>query len=252
VRRRRRWPARGIGAACMLVASLLGDTPVLDNVYNMQQTVILITFKPGALRQSWVGLCAAESPQRSIEQASAEIRLDPVLLQHYAGWDWSQAYYERLAHPMRAHVAYRVDHGPVTWTAAPVTLRAGEVLLCVDPLRCIRQHCCNEVRVQPQRPTLPPAQEPPASYFEPPALPIPPDFEQFPPDTPVQWTGPPLVGDRPPDYWYWVFVPPGRGVPPVIMPPVAPVPVPESGTVWLVGIGLVALAAWRILNAARL
>ncbi len=194
----------------------------------------------------WVGLCATEEPQRSIEAARQEIKSTPHLATFFAEWPLEQLYYRRITEPMRAYVAYQRGARPIAWTRKLAQLRVGETLLCVNQDRCMRQHCCNAVSWLPQLPMLPPENEPPAEWLQPPD--VPPTVDEFPPDVPSKHAGPPpLIGDRPPEYWRSIFLPPAG--PEIIVPPAVIVPEPET---WImVGSGVVLMVVLRIKRKKR-
>lgn len=215
----------------ILLLAGVGSDPKMPTpeIHSDEPLPVITSLRP------WVGLCAAEVPQRTIAQASKEIETTPSLALFFIGWPWEKAYYRRVDVTTRAYVSYQRGSHPIAWTRKPIDLKIGETLLCVDENRCIRQHCCNAVAWLPQQPVLPPDDEPPIAWMAPPD--VPPSVDELPPDSPHQHTGPPLIGDRPPEYWRWVFVPPGGH----LVPPVTPVP--EPGAWLMVGSGLILLSA---------
>lgn len=83
----------------------------------------------------------------SVEELKAAIDKDPVVAEHYAGFDLGRARVERLEVPKLAHVSYRI--GPkVFWTRRPVVVPAGETVL-TDGQRVARTRCGNQLASQP-------------------------------------------------------------------------------------------------------
>jgi len=83
----------------------------------------------------------------SVEELKAAIEKDPVVAEHYAGFDLARARVERLEVPKLVHVSYRM--GPdVFWTRRPVLVPAGETVL-TDGQRVARTRCGNQLASQP-------------------------------------------------------------------------------------------------------
>ena len=101
------------------------------------------------------------SPQ---ELREAVLR-DPVVAQHYAGFDLRNARRITLDAPQVAYVSYRVGNN-VFWTKKKLTLAKGEAVI-TDGRTIARARCGNRVSVSPVRPNLP--GEPSAEDFEAPA-----------------------------------------------------------------------------------
>ncbi len=168
---------------------------------------------------------------------------DPVARAHYAGIHAERLWAERANEPMLAYVSYRKDDS-VHWTAQPVRIAKGEIIL-TDGTNRIRGRCGNRIELKKPAP-LPaavsaPEVPPPDIVFETPLPPLIPPIivsplpplqivEKHPSPPPVPPPVPPLCvgsGCTPPP----TPVCTGAGCPP-------PSPVPEPGTLLLVGTGL--------------
>jgi uncharacterized membrane protein YgcG len=79
----------------------------------------------------------------SVTELQKAIATDPVVADHYKGFDLSKARVERLATPRVAHVSYRVGDR-VYWTRKPLVLPAGERVI-TDGTRVARTRCANQV-----------------------------------------------------------------------------------------------------------
>jgi hypothetical protein len=168
---------------------------------------------------------------------------DPVARAHYAGIHAERLWAERANEPMLAYVSYRKDDS-VHWTSQPVRIAKGEIIL-TDGTNRIRGRCGNRIELKRPAP-LPaaasiPEVPPPDIVFEAPLPPLIPPIivsplpplqivEKHPSPPPVPPPVPPLCvgsGCTPPP----MPVCTGGGCPP-------PSPVPEPGTLLLVGTGL--------------
>jgi hypothetical protein len=83
----------------------------------------------------------------SVEELKAAIDKDPVVAEHYAGFDVGRARVERLEVPQLAYVSYRIG-SDVFWTRRPVLVPAGETVL-TDGQRVARTRCGNQLASQP-------------------------------------------------------------------------------------------------------
>ncbi|MCA1560458.1 MAG: PEP-CTERM sorting domain-containing protein [Acidobacteria bacterium] len=101
----------------------------------------------------------------SVEELRAAIDNDPVVAEHYAGFDLARTRVERLDAPKLAHVSYRVG-ADVFWTRRPVIVPAGETVL-TDGQRMARTRCANQLASQPGAVA---DLEPPASVLDTPVL----------------------------------------------------------------------------------
>lgn len=90
------------------------------------------------------GIRGAADLQRAIAR-------DPVVANHFAGFDVSRARMVELARPRPVHVAYRVD-GRIYWTSEKLHLPGGERLV-TDGTSYARARCGNRVSDVAQAPT---------------------------------------------------------------------------------------------------
>lgn len=210
---------------------------------------------------------------RNSYELSQSIAHDPVLAEHYRDIRAAAMFPLRLPSDTEGYVSYRVGNH-IYWTRHLVRIRKGELVL-TDGSRMIRGRCGNQIVPAYLRPkaiptTLDPM-DPPPMVFEsgyPPVMNLPPAeallAEKNAPPLPVTPSAP--GGSTPPAFWpplvppiAWCCsgstqtgtplpVPPTSGgggdtpVPPAT-PPITPVtPVPEPGTLLMVGAGLALLA----------
>jgi hypothetical protein len=92
---------------------------------------------------------------------------DPVVAEHYAGFDYDHARVVRLVLARTAYVSYRIGN-KVYWTHHRVTLKAGETVI-TDGKIIARTRCANRVEEVPQQ--LHSATEPPAAKLDEPIAP---------------------------------------------------------------------------------
>jgi len=210
---------------------------------------------------------------RNSYELSESISHDPVLAEHYRDLRPAAMFPLRLTTDTEGYVSYRVG-GKIYWTSHLVRIRKGELVL-TDGYHMVRGRCGNQIVPAYLRPkgiptTLDPL-EPPAQVFEsgyPPVMNLPPNqvllAEKNAPPLPVI---PGVPGTTAPPAFWPPVVPPvawccsgstQTGTPPAVpptgggggdtpvppaTPPTTPItPVPEPGTVLLVGAGLVLLA----------
>jgi hypothetical protein len=204
---------------------------------------------------------------------------DSVIGQHYAGFDYRNARIVEVEHPKLVYLSYRM-HGKIFWSTRRVSLHVGEKLI-TDGTMTARVRCANRVSEAAQKGSSP--EEPPAAKFEEPFLgtaeqvPPPATFVSAlsPPAFPGQGV------EAPPVMSYAGAPPIGGGFPPLFPPPIpsgscAPSkkngkaqaldmglelseqatnkpkpcptppkpPIPEPGTIVLVGSGLAGIY-WR-------
>ena len=105
----------------------------------------------------------AESPQELREAVAT----DPVVAQHYADFDITNARRVTLDAPKLVYVSYRIGN-KVFWTKHKLALRKGEAMLS-DGTNMARTRCGNRISVLPVRPNAP--AEPTSSELEGPEFP---------------------------------------------------------------------------------
>jgi hypothetical protein len=89
---------------------------------------------------------------------------DPVVRQHYAGFDYDHARVVRLTLARTAYISYRIGN-KVYWTRHRVTLHKGETVI-TDGRITARTRCANRVEEVPQQANST-AEPPPAKFDEP-------------------------------------------------------------------------------------
>ena len=169
---------------------------------------------------------------RSPEEIEQAMNRDKVVAEHYKDIDPALMRNERLEKPLLAHVSYRLGDN-VYWTRKPVQLPVNEPIL-TDGTNMIRERCGNLISMDPLAPAS--DEEPPAPSFD--LLIDPIEFQWM----PLYYTPPARLGIGPPPA---APPPPGigpRGTP-FSAPPrgtprsfEAPLPVPEPGTLTMVGL----------------
>ena len=165
------------------------------------------------------------------QELSDSIQRDPVAREHYQGINPNRMWAERVRQPMAAYVSYRKGE-LVYWTDHPVNIAQGEIVL-TDGKVVVRARCGNRVEVKKPTPlpgrVPPPDVPPPDVVFEVPLPALIPPTVVSPPTTTAR-----VVENRnektfprPPT---WCCAP---GQPPAS--------VPEPGTLFLVGTGILGL-----------
>ena len=92
---------------------------------------------------------------------------DPVVAEHYAGFDYGRAHVVKVVLAREVYVSYRIG-GKLYWMRHPIRLKKGETLL-TDGSMTARTRCGNRVEEKPQQATS--NFEPPAAKFDEPILP---------------------------------------------------------------------------------
>jgi hypothetical protein len=92
---------------------------------------------------------------------------DPVVAEHYAGFDYGRAHVVKVVLAREVYVSYRIG-SKLYWTRHPIRLKKGETLL-TDGSMTARTRCGNRVEETPQQATS--NFEPPAAKFDEPMLP---------------------------------------------------------------------------------
>lgn len=169
----------------------------------------------------WRGVCKKESI-RSVDDFRRLVYSDIVLASHFAGFDWQAARLGRQERDVFAFVSHRKGD-VIKLTTKPIKLPKGDGYI-TDGVRIVRTYCCNDYTVAPVTSAVAGvAQE------TPPVVP-----PQLPASLPVAET---FVDELP-------IIPAvvGRSlVDPTPLPPPTG-PIPEPGTMLLMGTGLMALA----------
>lgn len=185
---------------------------------------------------------------RSADELKNAMANDPIVAEHYAGFDLEKTRTVPAESSRLMYVSYRMGNS-VFWTKRRLRIPAGEKLITDGKLEA-RTRCGNRVSELPVEPVSP--EEPTEEAMErtqdsdllaietpPPAMPLSP-----PPTTDI----PPIVGHH-------IFIPPiipiwwGAGTPPGGIP-VTPPGVPEPETYMLVAMGLSGL--WLLRKKRKL
>lgn len=205
---------------------------------------------------------------RSADELETAAAHDPVVAEHYNGFDYKHARLFEVNQPKLVYLSYRRgDH--IYWTRKQASLRVGEKLL-TDGHTTARTRCGNQVSVLPQTETSP--QEPTVAELDRPdavasgreeLFPANLSTDLMPLDPQLQLGsslgnafsgGPPPGGFMPPPIGggSGITTPTGNGCPPNNInrskscrhtPPPPPPPVPEPATVVLMAFGATALIA---------
>jgi len=205
---------------------------------------------------------------RSVDELESAAAHDPVVAEHYNGFDYKHARLVEVNQPKLVYLSYRRgDH--IYWTRKQASLRVSEKLL-TDGHTTARTRCGNQVSVLPQAATLP--EEPTIAELDRPDAVASGREELFPtnlssellpldPEMPLLSSGNAFLGGPPPSGFMPVPIgggsgpvtlPTGNGCPPnetnnskscQHTPPPPPPPVPEPGTVVLMLSGTAALIA---------
>jgi hypothetical protein len=85
---------------------------------------------------------------RSADELREIAKHDPVVAQHYSGFDYARAHVVEVEHPKLVYLSYRRG-GQIHWTSKQAMLRVGEKLL-TDGRITARTRCGNQVSVLPQ------------------------------------------------------------------------------------------------------
>ena len=104
---------------------------------------------------------------RNVRELKWAAEHDPVVAEHYAGFDYDHARVVRLTLARTVFVSYRIGK-KVYWTRHRVSLKKGEELI-TDGRMTARTRCANRVEEVPQQAAS--ESEPPVAKFEEPILP---------------------------------------------------------------------------------
>jgi hypothetical protein len=177
---------------------------------------------------------------RSREELIQNISGDPVVAEHYAGFDLGQARIVKAEEAQFAHVSYRLKNR-VYWTKKTVKIPKGESLI-TDGKEYARTRCGNKVSVLPQPPVS--SEEPPIETFDIPIIArgMPPTLDHA-AESDLSWN---------PDA---ITIPPTRIQKPQVLPyyyrPLftlnpSVTETPEPGTLVLFGTGLAGILIYRM------
>jgi hypothetical protein len=177
---------------------------------------------------------------RSPGELKLAIAKDPIVAEHYAGFNSVRAHVVKLREAKLAYVSYRLGN-KVFWTKKKIRLAKGEPLI-TDGESYARTRCANRVSEKPQPRTSP--QEPSPKELNKPLDPASREvIAALIPPIPTNPTGGPVSGI---DFVPVIPLVPLVGGNPTKNPPPVPVTLtPEPGTLLLVGSGLAGLAALR-------
>jgi hypothetical protein len=143
------------------------------------------------------------------DELMSEVARDPVVAEHYTGFQVQRTQLVKLQQDLLVHVSYRM-RDKVYWTKQKVNIKRGETLVS-DGTQSARTRCGNRISVLAQEPTLP--EEPPTESFEMPIIPeeVPSALEiadtfPLPVGTPQTFMFPPVAFQTP----AYISYPPGR------------------------------------------
>jgi PEP-CTERM motif-containing protein len=115
---------------------------------------------------------------RDVQELKWAAEHDPVVAEHYRGFDYDHARVVRLALAQTAYVSYRIG-SKVYWTRHRVSLKKGETVI-TDGTITARTRCANRVEELPKQGTS--ESEPPAAKFD----------ERLQPDSGMAMIAPPV------------------------------------------------------------
>jgi PEP-CTERM motif len=180
------------------------------------------------------------------KELKAALLNDPIVAEHYKGFDLAKAHVIRLDQDRAVYVSYRLG-GHIYWTTRRLTLLKGEMLL-TDGEHEVRTRCGNRISQTPKAPVS--LKEPEQATLENPPPPLPNDIGDLPFPLadllPVSSMGAPPSGG--------IFIPPfipilggsgtapGTTAPGTPTAPIAPpVATPEPATLVLLSAGFFGL-----------
>ena len=210
-----------------------------------------------ASRRPVYGYSLVPGGVRSPEELEQASQRDPLLAEHYSGFDYRHAKVIQLDEPKLVYLSYRLK-GKIYWTKGKHRLCKGEKLI-TDGKITARTRCANRVSESAQKGIS--SEEPPAEMFEVPVFPgggapqLP-----YPGGLQAELTNRPFPELLPLGPTANAGLPGGWGFPPLFPPPLPgsctpagqkpnpkkkqnpcpgppPAPVPEPGTMLLVGSG---------------
>jgi hypothetical protein len=283
--RQKRWSGAGTVIRCaafllLVIGCVLGSRWLRDETHsyaegtrpaNLPGLSTLGTLQPGTIqarnRRVVYPYSVVPGGVRSADELESATAHDPLVAEHYKGFDYKRARLIQVNQPKLVYLSYRRgDH--IYWTRKQASLKVGEKLL-TDGRMTARTRCGNQVSVLPQAETSP--QEPTIAELDRPDAVASGREDLFPsnlstdlmpldPQLPLGSSpgnafsgGPPPTGFMPPPIGGGsgpITTPIGGGCPPNTVsnskdcqhnPP--PPPVPEPGTVVLMVSGTAALIA---------
>lgn len=175
------------------------------------------------LKGEWLGVCKKNSIH-SVADFQKTVASDAVLAGHFAGFNWENARLGQQEEEMLVYVSHRKGD-VIKQTSKPIKLPKGDGYI-TDGVRVARTFCCNDINMSPSagKPKVPPV------AFTPPAI-LPTELSSV--DAPLSES---IVPSFFPSFSRLSAEEDPKPTPPVN-------PVPEPGTLALMGLGLVALVA---------
>ena len=196
------------------------------------------------LHGEWLGVCSKNSIH-SVADFKRTVDNDPVLIRHFEGFNWENARLGKQNETLLVHVSHRKGE-VIKQTSKPIRLPKGDGYI-TDGVRTIRTYCCNDLDISPSAgiPEKPMAAADPPPSLLPEILPA----ELFAGEETKQYRDvldPSSIVKGP--YGRRSIQKSDPSPPPPSPPPSPPPvhPVPEPSALYLMGIGMVALAGLRL------
>jgi len=217
------------------VAGSTGADPAIIGAKAPVADVAYITEVADAsseLNGEWLGVCKKNSIH-SVADFQRTVASDAVLAGHFSGFDWENARLGRQDEEMVVYVSHRKGD-VIKQTSKPIKLPKGDGYI-TDGVRVARTFCCNDINITPSA-GKPETKTPVVADAPPPV--IPPEILSADGSIPASVFIPliPVAGSL-------SFDPRPNDNPPTVDKPPTAQPVPEPGTLVLLGTGIVALAA---------
>lgn len=187
----------------------------------------LIEDASSEINGEWRGVCGKNSIH-SVEDFRKTVQNDPVLLNHFSGFNWETAKIGKQDDVTLAYVSHRKG-GVIRQTKKPIRLPKGDGYI-TDGVRVARTYCCNDVNMTPAAGET--KKDPPPIAMSPAA------------GVPEEWVpSEPSFPFDPSDAIPFATSFPKSSPPTHPSPPDKPSPVPEPGSMFLMGTGLAVLVA---------